>query len=111
MTNSPTLSRRNFCLCCAASLTTAYVSPRQAFAAAKNIVDSLKESAAHAEINTYKLRNDVALLEGSGGNIAVYCGRDGKVLIDAGISASRPRLSRALSDLGSQPVANLINTH
>jgi len=105
------LSRRNFCLCCAASLTTAYVSPRQAFAQAKNIVNSLKESAGLADIATHRLRNNVALLEGSGGNIAVYCGRDGKVLVDAGISASRPRLSQALAALGDQPIATLINTH
>jgi glyoxylase-like metal-dependent hydrolase (beta-lactamase superfamily II) len=33
------------------------------------------------------------------------------LLVDAGISISRPQLTKALSDLGSDPVAYLINTH
>ena len=36
-------------------------------------------------IVTHKLRNDISVLEGSGGNIAVLTGPDGKLLIDAGI--------------------------
>jgi glyoxylase-like metal-dependent hydrolase (beta-lactamase superfamily II) len=41
----------------------------------------------------------------------VLTGDDGKVLIDAGITVSRPKLSRALDELGSAPVSHLINTH
>ena len=33
----------------------------------------------------HKLRGDVSILEGSGGNIAVLTGSDGKVFVDAGI--------------------------
>jgi glyoxylase-like metal-dependent hydrolase (beta-lactamase superfamily II) len=51
------------------------------------------------------------VLEGSGGNIAVLTGPDGKVLVDAGIGVSRPRLSKALDGLGREPVTHLINTH
>jgi glyoxylase-like metal-dependent hydrolase (beta-lactamase superfamily II) len=51
------------------------------------------------------------VLIGSGGNIGVLTGRDGKVLIDAGIPASRPQLTEALKSLGSDPVKHLINTH
>ena len=39
-------------------------------------------------IVTHKLRNDISVLEGSGGNIAVLTGPDGKLLIDAGIRRS-----------------------
>ncbi len=38
-------------------------------------------------------------------------GRDGKVLIDAGIPASRPQLTEALKSLGDDPIKHLINTH
>jgi hypothetical protein len=41
------------------------------------------------------LRRNIALLEGSGGNIAVLTGTDGKLLIDAGFTVSRPRISLA----------------
>ena len=45
------------------------------------------------------------------GNIAVLTGPDGKLLVDAGIGVSRPQLGKALAELGSEPVAHLINTH
>ena len=59
----------------------------------------------------HKLRNNISVLEGSGGNIAVLTGPDGKVLVDAGIGVSRPQLTKALADLGAEPVTHLINTH
>jgi glyoxylase-like metal-dependent hydrolase (beta-lactamase superfamily II) len=50
-------------------------------------------------------------MEGSGGNIAVLTGPDGKVLIDAGIGVSRPQITKALADLSPDPITHLINTH
>jgi len=49
--------------------------------------------------------------EGSGGNIAVLTGADGKVFIDAGITASRPRILKAANSLSRDPIRHLINTH
>jgi hypothetical protein len=49
-----------------------------------------KDSAALSQITTHKLRDNISVLEGSGGNIAVLTAPDGKVLIDGGIGASRP---------------------
>ena len=40
-------------------------------------------SAAASPIVTHKLRDNIVVLEGSGGTIAVLTGPDGKVLIDA----------------------------
>jgi glyoxylase-like metal-dependent hydrolase (beta-lactamase superfamily II) len=57
------------------------------------------------------LRRGVSVLEGSGGNIAVLTGADGKVLTDAGLSVSRHQITRALEGLGASPVTHLINTH
>ena len=51
------------------------------------------------------------MLEGSGGNIAVLTGPDGKALVDAGIGVSRPQMTQALADLGADPITRLINTH
>ncbi|WP_370655808.1 MBL fold metallo-hydrolase [Paracraurococcus lichenis] len=50
-------------------------------------------------------------LPGSGGNVAVLTGRDGKVMVDAGIEVSRRQMAAALEDLGPGPVTHLINTH
>ena len=109
------MSRRGFCLCCvggaAFAATGGWLSPRQAYAEARGIVSLIKDSAATSPIKTYKLRNNISVLEGSGGNIAVLTGPDGKLLVDAGIGVSQPQLSRALAELGNEPIAHLINTH
>jgi glyoxylase-like metal-dependent hydrolase (beta-lactamase superfamily II) len=102
-------------MCCIAATTVAagggWLTPRQAFAEARNIVDLIRDSAAETSIKVHKLRGNVSILEGSGGNIAVLTGGDGKVFIDAGITASRPRLLEAAGSLSRDPVRHLINTH
>jgi glyoxylase-like metal-dependent hydrolase (beta-lactamase superfamily II) len=108
------LSRRCFCLCCiggAASAAAGWLTPHEVFAEARGIVSLIKDSAATAPIKTHRLRNDISVLEGSGGNIAVLTGSDGKVLVDAGIAVSRPQLTKALDALGNEPITHLINTH
>jgi glyoxylase-like metal-dependent hydrolase (beta-lactamase superfamily II) len=85
--------------------------PRQAFAEARGLVSLIKDSAAASPIVTHRLRNNISVLEGSGGNIAVLTGPDGKVLVDAGIGVSRTQIAKALAGLGADPVTYLINTH
>src|ERR1700676_1902782 len=112
--NSIALSRRHFCLCCLATSTFAatggWPSPSEVFAQARAIVFFIKSEAASADITVQTLRRNVSVLQGSGGNIAVLPGVDGKLLIDAGIAVSRPRITAALASLGSSPVTHLINT-
>jgi glyoxylase-like metal-dependent hydrolase (beta-lactamase superfamily II) len=109
------MSRRNFCLCCLASTTAVaaggWLTPSQAFAQARAIVLFIKADAASAEIAVHRLRRNVTVLQGSGGNIAVLTGDDGKLLIDAGIAVSRPQITAALASLGAEPIRHLINTH
>jgi glyoxylase-like metal-dependent hydrolase (beta-lactamase superfamily II) len=109
------LSRRGFCLCglggATVAATGAWLTPREAFAAAKSQVLIIREAAAKADIATTKLRGGVNVLVGSGGNVAVITGKDGKLLVDAGITATRPRLEKALADIGPEPITHLIDTH
>ncbi len=109
------LSRRGFCLCCiggaAYAAGSGWLTPREVYAEARGLVSLIKDSAATAPINTHKLRNNISVLEGSGGNIAVLTGPDGKVLIDAGIAVSRAHLTKALGELGNDPIKHLVNTH
>jgi glyoxylase-like metal-dependent hydrolase (beta-lactamase superfamily II) len=109
------LSRRHFCLCCiggaAFAASNGWLTPRQAFAEARGLVSLIKDSAATSPIVTHRLRNNISVFEGSGGNIAVLIGGDGKVLIDAGIGVSRPQITKALAELGAEPVTHLVNTH
>src|SRR6202044_1340528 len=109
------ISRRHFCFCCVAAATYAatngWLTPRQAYAEARGLVSLIKDSAAVSPIVTHKLRNNITVLEGSGGTVAVLSGPDGKVLIDAGIAVSRPQMMRSLTDLGPDPITHLVNTH
>lgn len=108
-------SRRGFCLCCLAAPALAasgvWLTPRQAYAEALGIVELIRSEAAKAPIATHRLRGNVTVLEGSGGNIAVLTRADGKLLVDAGISVSQRQVSAALVGLGPQPVTHVINTH
>jgi glyoxylase-like metal-dependent hydrolase (beta-lactamase superfamily II) len=74
-------------------------------------VITIRNAAADAKITVHKLRRNVSVLEGSSGNITVLIGHDGKLLVDAGITASRPRICDALAGLSDDPVAHLINSH
>ena len=75
------------------------------------IVPTMISAAAKAKIVQRPLRRNITVLEGSGGNIAVLAGRDGKLLVDAGFSVSRPAVSGALSSISPDPIRHLINTH
>ena len=70
----------------------------------------IKDAAAASPIITHKWRDGISAPEGSGGNIAVLSGADGKVLIDAGTGVSRHKTTRAPEGLGGDPVTHLINT-
>src|SRR5579862_6895723 len=69
------------------------------------------QEAAQANIEVSRLRRNITVLEGSGGNIVVPTGKDGKLLIDAGFTVSRSRISPALDSLSADPISRLINTH
>ena len=75
------------------------------------IVPTMLEAASKAKIGVNLLRRNIGVLEGSGGNIAVLTGKDGKLLIDAGFAVSRPRITPALDSLSADPITRLINTH
>ena len=72
------ISRRGICLCCVGGAASAaaggWLTPREVFAEARGIVSLIKDSAAVSPIVTHKLRNNITVLEGSGGTIA---GTDG----------------------------------
>ena len=75
------------------------------------IVPTMIRAAAQAKIEVHPLRRNISVLEGSGGKIAVLTGKDGKLLIDAGFTVSKPRVAPALDSLSTDPITRLINTH
>lgn len=77
----------------------------------ERIVPAMLNAAAEAKITVRPIRRNITVLEGSGGNIAVLTGRDGKLLVDAGFGVSRPAISGALRSIAADPIKHLINTH
>ena len=75
------------------------------------LVPTMVRAAAGARISTEPIRRNISILEGSGGNIAVLTGRDGKLLVDAGFTVSRRSIADALSSINFDPIKYLINTH
>jgi glyoxylase-like metal-dependent hydrolase (beta-lactamase superfamily II) len=105
------ISRRRFIALTSLSAAAVAFAPRLVFAQTKGIVQTMIDSAAKAKIETHTLRRNISVLEGSGGNIAVLTGKDGKLLIDSGFTVSQPRITEALHSLSSDPITQLINTH
>ena len=108
------ISRRRFLSTSAVTAAAAYLAPRALFAQTVPVPDLVvkaREAAASAKITTQKLRGNVSVLTGSGGNIAVLPGPQGKLLVDTGISTSRPQITEALTAISADPIEHLINTH
>ncbi|MFC3562842.1 MBL fold metallo-hydrolase [Pedobacter jamesrossensis] len=74
-------------------------------------VEIITKAAATAKINVTKLRGNISMVEGSGGNIAVLNGPEGKLLVDAGINVSQAHLQAALNSISNKPIKMLINSH
>ena len=53
----------------------------------------------------------VIMLEGAGGNIAVFSGADGTLLVDSQFAELVPKIRAALADLGATGPKYLLNTH
>jgi len=111
-TNSPSrVSRRDFIV--SASLTAAAfgLAPSYLSAASQNLVEKARQSGASAKITTQNLRANVNALIGSGGNIGVLTGPDGKLIVDSGYSGSQKQIADALASICGDPIKHLINTH
>jgi glyoxylase-like metal-dependent hydrolase (beta-lactamase superfamily II) len=87
------------------------LSPDQFSAQDNGIVPTMVRAAAGAKISIQPIRRNLSILEGSGGNIAVLTGPEGKLLVDAGFTVSRDAIKNALSSISADPIKHLINTH
>ena len=93
------------------AIAVAWLAPGRACAEAVSPVVKINEAAAKADITVQRLRGNISVLMGSGGNITVLTGPDGKLLVDAGIAVSRPRIQAALDGISDAPLKYLIDTH
>jgi glyoxylase-like metal-dependent hydrolase (beta-lactamase superfamily II) len=105
-----TISREHF-LRSAGFLTAGILlAPRRMFGAESPVI-MIKREAATTPITVQTLRGNIHVLQGSGGNISVFNGPEGKLMIDAGIAVSKDKIVKALSNISNEPLKYLINSH
>ena len=109
------LSRRGFLqmgvAAGAATLAPRWVMAQAAPATNADRLAQMRAAGASTPIRTTKLYDNVYLLQGAGGNMAVQTGPQGKILIDSSFSSAVPHIREALDALSNDPAFALINTH
>jgi len=84
---------------------------QQAGAAATDPLAQMRAQMAAIPLETLKLRDNLFMLYGPGGNMVVLNGADGKVLVDSSFASVAPKLKQSMDALGTAPLKVLINTH
>lgn len=64
-----------------------------------------------AKLTVQHLRSNISVVSGSGGNILVLPGKDGKLIVDSGLATSEIQISDAFRAISPDPLRFLINTH
>jgi glyoxylase-like metal-dependent hydrolase (beta-lactamase superfamily II) len=105
------VSRRQFIVTTGLTAAAFGLAPSYLRAASQTLVEKARQSGASAKITTQLLRGNVSALIGSGGNIGVLTGPDGKLIIDSGYAGSQKQIADALAGVSGDPVKQLINTH
>jgi len=63
------------------------------------------------EITTIPVRDNIYMLQGSGGNIAVSIGDDGTLIVDDQFGPLTEKIVAAIGELTNQPVNFVVNSH
>lgn len=65
----------------------------------------------NVSIEATKLADNVYMLTGAGGNIGVFTGTDGAIMVDAQYAPLKDKITAAIAKLSDQPIKTLINSH
>jgi glyoxylase-like metal-dependent hydrolase (beta-lactamase superfamily II) len=63
------------------------------------------------EIKTLRLADNLYVLEGAGGNVAVFVWEDGVLLVDDKLPPASPRVKAAVSTITPKPIRFVVNSH
>lgn len=63
------------------------------------------------EIRTVKLTDQLYVLDGAGGNVAVFVWDDGVLLVDDKIGPASDRVKAAVGAITPKPIRFVVNTH
>ena len=90
--------------------------PRWAFTQSQSApptdrLTQMRTGAASTPIKTTKLYDNLWLLQGAGGNMAVQTGKDGIILIDSSFATAVPHIKEAIAAISPDAPHALVNTH
>ena len=80
-------------------------------AAAADPVAAMRNQMAMAPIESVKLADNLTVLMGPGGNVAVITAPDGKVVVDSFVQPVFAKLKETIDAMGPGPIRTLIDTH
>jgi len=80
-------------------------------AAPADRVAQMRAAGASTPVKTTKLYDNIWLLQGAGGNMAVQTGKDGIILIDSSFATAVPHIKEAIASVSTDAPHALINTH
>lgn len=63
------------------------------------------------QIDAVKVRDNVYMLVGAGGNTTVFFGSDGVLIVDTQFAPMAPKILAAVRDLTDAPIRYVVNTH
>src|SRR3984957_3479856 len=67
-------------------------------------VAQMRAQAATVPVQTQKLRDNIYMLYGPGGNMIALTGPEGKVLVDSGFAGAAPKVTAVLAAIEAQPL-------
>jgi glyoxylase-like metal-dependent hydrolase (beta-lactamase superfamily II) len=67
--------------------------------------------ASHLEINTTKLSDNMYVIHGAGGNVILFIGNDGLILVDDQYSPVTEKMKSVIANLTEKTIKFVINTH
>ena len=76
-----------------------------------NTPDAMRAQLASAPIETTKITERLAMLSGAGGNVLVFHGPDGSIVVDGFVKPAWPKLKAALAAIDGGPIKSMIDTH
>ena len=71
----------------------------------------MRAAGASTPIKTTKLYDNLWLLQGAGGNMAIQSGKDGNILIDSSFATAVPHIREAIAAVSTDAPHALLNTH
>jgi glyoxylase-like metal-dependent hydrolase (beta-lactamase superfamily II) len=66
---------------------------------------------ADAEVHVLPVQGNVYMLTGAGGNITLQIGKDGVLLVDAGLARMTDKVIAAIRTVSKEPIRFIVNTH